>query len=113
MHICLQRCLTGGFSTTVPINLEFLKLASDAGVSGIIAPSIQASDWVRYNGEELEVAITDNEDIPFTLILTSGFGSFKMNEECTEFLENSISKYVGVSGRTQIRAGVTRPIVIV
>ncbi|NOQ21984.1 MAG: hypothetical protein GQ565_04950, partial [Candidatus Aegiribacteria sp.] len=30
----------------VPIDLEFLKQASDAGVSGIIAPSIPASDWV-------------------------------------------------------------------
>jgi uncharacterized protein (TIGR01319 family) len=96
-----------------PIDLDFLKRASDAGVSGIIAPSIPASDWVRYNGEELGVAITGDEDIPFTLILTSGFGSFEMNEECAEFLENSVGKYVGVSGRTQIRAGVTRPMVII
>ena len=99
--------------STAPISLEFLQLASDAGVSGIIAPSIPASDWVRYSGEELGVAITGDEDIPFTLILTSGFGSFKMNEECAEFLNNSIGKYVGISGRTQIRAGVTRPMVIV
>jgi len=99
--------------STVPIDLEFLKLASDAGVSGIIAPSIPASDWVRYNGEELGVAITGDEDIPFTLILTSGFGSFEMDEKCAEFLENSIGKYAGISGITQIRAGVTRPMVIV
>jgi len=96
-----------------PIDLEFLKLASDAGVSGVIAPSIPASDWVRFNGEELGVAITGDEDIPFTLILTSGFGSFEMDERCAEFLNGSIGKSVGISGRTQIRAGVTRPIVIV
>lgn len=95
-----------------PINLEFLRLASDAGVSGIIAPSIPASDWVNYNGEELGVAITGDEEIPFTLVLTSGFGSFKMNEECAEFLESSIGYTVCLSGRTQIRAGVTRPMVI-
>jgi hypothetical protein len=99
--------------STVPINLEFLKLASDAGVSGIIAPSIPASDWVRYNGEELGVAITGDEDIPFTLILTSGFGSFEMDEKCAEFLTSSIGQKVGISGRTQIRAGVTRPMVII
>ena len=97
----------------VPINLEFLRLASDAGVSGIIAPSIPASDWVNYNGEELGVAITGDENIPFTLILTSGFGSFQMNEEYAEFLESSIGKTVCLSGRTQIRAGVTRPMVII
>ena len=99
--------------TTDPVNLEFLKLASDAAVSGIIAPSIPASDWVRFNGKELGVAITGDEDIPFTLILTSGFGSFEMNGECAEFLNKSVGKYVGISGRTQIRAGVTRPMVIV
>jgi len=76
-------------------------------------PSIPASDWVRFNGEELGVAITGDEDIPFTLILTSGFGSFEMDERCAEFLNGSIGKSVGISGRTQIRAGVTRPIVIV
>ncbi len=99
--------------STAPVDLEFLKLASDAGVSGIIAPSIPASDWVRYSGEELGVAITGDEDIPFTLILTSGFGSFGMDEKCAEFLNNSIGKIAGISGRTQIRAGVTRPMVIV
>ncbi|MEN8209807.1 MAG: hypothetical protein ABFR50_11220, partial [Candidatus Fermentibacteria bacterium] len=99
--------------STDPIDLEFLKLASDAGVSGIIAPSIPASDWVRYNGKELGVAVTGDEDIPFTLILTSGFGDFEMNEKCADFLKNSVGKYAGVSGRTQIRAGVTRPAVIV
>ncbi len=99
--------------STVPIDLEFLKLASEAGVSGIIAPSIPASDWVRYYGEELGVAITGDEEIPFTLILTSGFGNFEMNEECAEFLDKSIGEYAGISGRTQIRAGVTRPMVIV
>ncbi len=59
------------------------------------------------------MAITGDEDIPFTLILTSGFGSFEMNEECAEFLNKSVGKYVGISGRTQIRAGVTRPMVII
>ena len=41
---------------------------TDAGVSGIIAPSIPGSDWVRYNGEEPGVAITGDEDIPFALM---------------------------------------------
>lgn len=99
--------------STVPIDLEFLRLATDAGVSGIIAPSIRASDWVSYTGEELGVAITGDEDIPFTLILTSGFGTFEMNSNCSEFLENSEGKTACISGRTQIRAGVTRPAVIV
>jgi len=99
--------------STAPINLSFLRNASDAGVSGIIAPSIPASDWVSFNGKEMGVAITGDEDIPFTLILTSGFGSFEMNPECIEFLENSVGKNVSLSGRTQIRAGVTRPLVII
>ena len=97
----------------LPIDLEFLKIASEAEVSGIIAPSISASDWVTYTGKELGVAITGDEDIPFTLVLTSGFGSFEMNGECAEYLDISIGRNACISGRTQIRAGVTRPFVIV
>jgi uncharacterized protein (TIGR01319 family) len=96
-----------------PVDIEFLHQAAEAGVSGIIAPSIPASDWVRFSGEELGVAITGFESIPFTLILTSGFGRMEMESTCAEFLEKSAGKTAALSGITQIRAGVTRPSVII
>lgn len=96
-----------------PINGAFLKRAAKAGLNGIVAPSISAEDWVKFNGAELGVAITGDEDIPFTMILTSGFGSFDMTEESAKFLKNSIGRNAGLSGRTQIRAGVTRPEIVI
>lgn len=99
--------------TTEPITAGFLKLAAESGVNGIIAPSIPATHWLDYSGSELGVAVTGDEDIPFTLVLTAGFGHLRMDGECAEFLRGSEGESVFLSGRTQIRAGVTRPTVIV
>jgi hypothetical protein len=59
------------------------------------------------------VAITGDESIPFTLILTEGFGSMEMSGTGWEFLENHKGRTASLSGRTQVRAGVTRPLVLV
>ncbi len=96
-----------------PINEAFLRRASESGVSGIIAPSILASDWVSFHGKELGIAITGDENIPFTMILTAGFGDHMMDTKSAGFLRNSEGRTASLSGRTQIRAGVTRPLVIV
>jgi hypothetical protein len=67
---------------------------------------------VEYCGKELGVAVTGDEDIPFTLILTDGFGNFAMEDELAEFLREREGRSACLSGRTQIRAGVTRPMVV-
>jgi hypothetical protein len=96
-----------------PIDLDFLKKAEASGVKGIIAPSMQADHWLGFHGEEMGVAVTGQEKIPFTIILTSGFGEFGMPRSCQETLERSMGKTVCINGRTQIRAGVTRPTIII
>lgn len=96
-----------------PVTGAFLRRAAEAGVNGIITPSIPATQWMEYSGRELGVAVTGDEDIPFTIVLTAGFGDFRMDEGCEEFLRKTIGRSVCLSGRTQIRAGVTRPVVIV
>jgi len=95
------------------VDQEFLRKAAEVGVAGIIAPSIHNSDWVKYYGKEIGVAVTGDEEIPFTLILTEGFGEFDMNEKNRKFFVNADGKLASISGRTQIRAGVTRPMVII
>jgi len=84
-------------------------MAATSGVKGIIAPSLNNSEWVSFYGQEIGVALTGDEKIPFTLILTEGFGSMEMRKEHLEFFRNYNGKTVSLSGRTQIRAGVTRP----
>lgn len=95
-----------------PIDEGFLRAAKDAAVSGVIAPSLHNGDWVRFYGGELGVMITGDEDIPFTLILTEGFGETDMNRDYRSFLEKQNGKTASLSGRTQIRAGVTRPVIV-
>jgi len=99
--------------TDKAINEKFLRRAAEVQVQGIIAPSIRNSDWVKYYGAEIGVALTGDEDIPFTIVLTEGFGTLPMNNEYSKFLMKTEGKQASISGRTQVRAGVTRPTVIV
>jgi uncharacterized protein (TIGR01319 family) len=96
-----------------PIDAAFLREAEGAGAAGIIAPSIPNGEWVEYYGKEMGVALTGDESIPFTLVLTAGFGSFGMDGRTWEFLEGHAGHVASLSGRTQVRAGVTRPHVLV
>jgi hypothetical protein len=100
-------------ATGESIGEEFLRKAAEVEVSGIVAPSIEDAKWVRYYGQEMNIALTGDEHIPFTLVLTEGFGRLGMNAEYAGFLAGINGGYASLSGRTQIRAGVTRPMVIV
>jgi hypothetical protein len=59
------------------------------------------------------IAVTGDEPIPFTFILTEGFGHTTMNDGYRKFFDNNKGKIASLSGKTQIRAGVIRPKVIV
>jgi len=90
-----------------------LQMAASKGASAIIAPSVESRDWLQFSGRELGVAVTGDEAIPLTLLLTSGFGDIEMKSDTAELLRDSSGSMVCVSGRTQIRAGVTRPFAII
>lgn len=115
LHDMERKSLSSGsvVATREPIDRDFLERAVESGVKGIIAPSISNTDWVSFYGRELGVALTGDESIPFTVLLTRGFGSFEMDEGTWSFLEKCQGRVASLSGRTQIRAGVTRPHVII
>ena len=96
-----------------PISLDTQNLARTHNVKGIIAPSLDNKNWVDFYGEEIGVALTGKERIDFTLLLTEGFGKVRMNNDYVEFFKEMQGKVASVNGRTQIRAGVIRPQVIV
>jgi hypothetical protein len=98
---------------TTPVSKQILETARDLKLKGIIAPSIPNKDWVDFYGKEIGVAVTGKEDIGFTLMLTEGFGSAKMNENYIEYFKKHEGRTASVNGRTQIRAGVIRPRVII
>jgi uncharacterized protein (TIGR01319 family) len=95
-----------------PVTAAELERLAEAGFAGVIAPSMRNGEWVRFHGRELGVALTGDEDIPFGLILTEGFGAHGASEEAADFLRRWSGKTVGLSTRTQIRAGVSRPSVL-
>lgn len=95
------------------VTAEALKKAESLGVNGIIVGGFDDSDLRDYLGYDLGVAITGNEDIDITLIVTEGFGQIKMADNTYNLLKQNAGKNVSVNGATQIRAGVIRPEVVI
>lgn len=98
---------------TAPIDIEFLNKAAAAGIGGLIVPSIHYKDLSTYINEDIGVALTGNENIPFPLIIMQGFGEYPLSAPLTEFFKNHNGCQCFIDGHTQIRAGVTRPLIII
>jgi hypothetical protein len=95
------------------IDGQTLKQAIEIGVTGIILGGIDAQDLKDWLGYELGVAITGDEDVTTTLIITEGFGKISMAQRTFDLLKSRQGKRASISGRTQIRAGVMRPEIII
>jgi uncharacterized protein (TIGR01319 family) len=87
--------------------------AKKIGVRGIVTASMDYYDLAGFMGSQLGVAITGTEDVPFPIIITEGFGNYRMNAEYTEFLRQQHGQWGYISAHTQIRAGVKRPELLV
>ena len=92
---------------------QALRAAEERGVEAVVASSIDASDLADFLGYEMGVAITGREKVPFTLIVTEGFGELAMSERTFSLLESIEGRQGSVSGATQVRAGAVRPEVFV
>jgi hypothetical protein len=92
---------------------DALVKASEMGVSGLIAGGIKDSDLVKFLGYDIGVAITGQEAINLTVMVTEGFGFLNMARRTFELLQSLEGKEASINGATQIRAGVIRPEVIV
>lgn len=94
------------------ITLGALKKAAAVGAAGIVVGAIADTDLIDYLGHDIGVAITGQEDIPTTVILTEGFGTIRMAQRTFDLLKSLEGRQVSINGATQIRAGVIRPEVI-
>ena len=99
----------GGSNITGPA----LKKAAGFGVAGIVVGGIIDKDLIEYLGHDIGVAITGQEKIPTTLIVTEGFGVMRMAHRTYDLLKSLEGKRASINGATQIRAGVIRPEIIV
>jgi hypothetical protein len=103
------KILVGGSGITA----EAIQKASELGVVGLIAGGIKDSDLTKFLGYDIGVAITGQEQIGITILVTEGFGFLNMAERTFELLKTLDGREASLNGATQIRAGVIRPEIIV
>ncbi len=91
-----------------------LKKAISVGAAGVITGGIHDEDLRELLGYDLGVAITGNEEIGTTIVVTEGFGRIAMAHRTFDILQSCCGeKVASINGATQIRAGVLRPEIIV
>ncbi|MCW3990025.1 MAG: hypothetical protein NWE88_08135 [Candidatus Bathyarchaeota archaeon] len=106
---CAGKIVVGGSIVDGPT----LKKAVELGVKGIIVGGIKDADLTSFLGYSIGVAITGEERMGLTLILTEGFGKMSMAVKTFNFLKEFEGKLACINGATQIRAGVIRPEIII
>ncbi len=94
-------------------NAEAFRRAQAVGASCLVVGGSGALDLHAVLGYDLGVAITGQEAVESTLILTEGFGRIRMAQATFELLKDLEGRAASVNGATQIRAGVMRPEIVV
>jgi hypothetical protein len=95
------------------VNHAVLKEAIRLGARAVVVGGFDDRDLRDILGYDLGVAITGQETLGITLVLTEGFGRIRMAERTFNLLKKLAGKEASVSGATQIRAGVMRPEIVV
>lgn len=95
------------------VSYDAIDAARKKGVLGIVAGGLHDEDLKKLLGFDLGVAITGEEPIGITVVLTEGFGAIDMAERTFKLLSSRAGRRCSLSGATQIRAGVIRPEVII
>lgn len=102
------KILVGGSGITY----DALTKATKVGVKGLLAGGLKDSDLVQFLGYDIGVAITGQENISISVLVTEGFGYLQMAQRTFDLLKTLEGKTASINGATQIRAGVIRPEVI-
>lgn len=97
--------LAGGSAATI----ETLNTAAKAGAVGMIFASIDDQTLAAYLGYDLGIALTGNEEVPMTLIITEGFGTITLSDQVQQLLVKFNGQQASINGATQVRAGALRP----
>ena len=95
------------------ITYEAFQKAAEVGVAGLVAGGMNYTDVTKILGDAIGVAITGEEEIGTTLIITEGFGKMDMSSRTFDLLKGFEGSIAAINGATQIRAGVMRPEIII
>jgi hypothetical protein len=94
-------------------SLAAIHEAAKAKIHALVVGGLNDDDLRALLGYDLGVAITGQEAIGLTLIVTEGFGPVEMARRTFELLGGFEGRDASVNGATQIRAGVIRPEIII
>lgn len=106
---CKGKIIVGGSLVTYDV----LKKAEEEGVKGLVTGGIRRKDLTSFLGYDIGVAITGQEDIELTCMVTEGIGKMAMAKHTYDVLKSCEGNLAAINGATQIRAGVIRPEVII
>lgn len=104
-----DKVLVGGSLITA----DAVQAAIKHGAKGIVVGGLNDADLRDLLGYELGVAITGEETLGVTLVITEGFGKIRMANATFDLLKKRQGLLASINGATQIRAGVTRPEVVI
>jgi hypothetical protein len=89
--------------------LAALRRAADAGAAGLVVGSIDDEALAGFLGYDLGIALTGDEEIPFTIIVTEGFGELAISPRIVDLLQSLEGETASINGATQVRAGALQP----
>jgi hypothetical protein len=95
------------------IRIPALRRAIQVGVKAVVVGGLDDQDLRALLGYDLGVAITGQETIGCTVVVTEGFGKMTMARRSFDLLRAQEGKKTSVNGATQIRAGVMRPEIVI
>lgn len=97
--------VVGGHSPTIGA----LRKAAQNGAVGFITGSIDDLALREYLGYDLGIALTGDENVSMTVIVTEGFGPLPMSARTYETIKRVEGEFASINGATQVRAGAQRP----
>jgi len=95
------------------VTYDAIEKALQVGAIGVVAGGIEGNCLSKFIGYEMGVAITGEEEVGLTLIITEGFGKMRMSSRTFSLLKEFDGHEAAINGATQIRAGVLRPEIII
>jgi hypothetical protein len=95
------------------IRFDAIDKARKMGVKAIITGGVDDQDIKKILGYDLGVAITGHEQVGITIVCTEGFGKIDMAQKTFDLLKQFNGSKTSIHGKTQIRAGVIRPEIII
>jgi len=94
-------------------SLAALQLAAARGAVGLVCGAIDDRTLAGYLGYELGIALTGDEQVVTTVIVTEGFGNLAFSQRALAVLREFDGSAVSINGATQVRAGALRPEILV